>query len=199
MNVHSIAQKRSKLKTYMVVAEKENSVLLHEITSAFELVSLGRNDSQGSGMREAVESENKIRRDCNNGSDLLYSHEDLKLGIKGDLAELTEGRRIKFTLGGQGSNFSYRAVLLDAQKQTEPFVYYCGVFLVPKTRAHEWLFCSEEGQWQVVESSQAARLIMVFLDSSHSGATMEDIQVGTIYILSCLMHYVVYLLIDFIW
>jgi hypothetical protein len=176
MNVHSIAQKRSKLKTYMVVAEKENSVLLHEITSAFELVSLGRNDSQGSGMREAVESENKIRRDCNNGSDLLYSHEDLKLGIKGDLAELTEGRRIKFTLGGQGSNFSYRAVLLDAQKQTEPFVYYCGVFLVPKTRAHEWLFCSEEGQWQVVESSQAARLIMVFLDSSHSGATMEDIQ-----------------------
>jgi large subunit ribosomal protein L32e len=29
----------------MVVAEKENSVLLHEITSAFELVSLGRNDS----------------------------------------------------------------------------------------------------------------------------------------------------------
>lgn len=30
-----------------------------------------------------------------------------------------------------------------------------------QTRAHEWLFCSEEGQWQVVESSKAARLIMV--------------------------------------
>lgn len=83
-------------------------------------------------MRQALESENQIRKDCNNGSDLLYSHEDLKLGIKGDLAELTEGRLIKFTLGGQGSNFSYRAVLLDAQKQTEPFVYHCGVFLVPK-------------------------------------------------------------------
>lgn len=46
MNVHSIAQKRSNLKTFMVVAEKENSVLLHEITSAFDLLSLGRNDSQ---------------------------------------------------------------------------------------------------------------------------------------------------------
>lgn len=83
-------------------------------------------------MCEALESENKIRRDCNNGTDLLYSQEDLKLGIKGDLAELTGGRRIKFTLGCQGSNFSYRAVLLDAQKQPEPFVYHCGVFLVPK-------------------------------------------------------------------
>ncbi|XP_010510163.1 PREDICTED: methyltransferase-like protein 13 isoform X4 [Camelina sativa] len=176
MTVHSISQKRSNLKTFMVVAEKENSVLLHDITSSFDLLSIGRNDNQGSGMREALENENQIRRDCNNGSDLLYSHEDLKLGIKGNLAEFTGGRRIKFTLGGQGSNFSYRAVLLDAQKQTEPFVYHCGVFLVPKTRAHEWLFCSEEGQWQVVESSQAARLIMVFLDSSHSGATMEDVQ-----------------------
>ncbi|CAH2059889.1 unnamed protein product [Thlaspi arvense] len=176
MTVHSISQKRSKLKTFMVVAEKEKSIVLHEIVSSFDLLSLGGNDTQASGMFEALESENKIRRDCNNGSDLFYSHEDLKLGIKGDLAELNEGRRIKFTLGCQGSNFSYRAVLLDAQKQTEPFVYHCGVFLVPKTRAHEWLFCSEEGQWQVVESSQAARLIMVYLDNSHSGVSMGDIQ-----------------------
>ncbi|KAF3579331.1 hypothetical protein DY000_02029898 [Brassica cretica] len=173
MTVHSISQKRSSLKTFMVVAEKEKSTVLHEIASSFDLLSLGRNDAQGSGMCEALESENQIRRDCNNGSDLLYSHEDLILGVKGDLAELTGGRRVKFTLG---SNFSYRAVLLDAQKQTEPFVYHCGVFLVPKTRAHEWLFCSEEGQWQVVESSRAARLIMVYLDSSHNGVSMEDIQ-----------------------
>ncbi|CAH8362673.1 unnamed protein product [Eruca vesicaria subsp. sativa] len=176
MTVHSISQKRSSLKTFMVVAEKEKSIVLHEITSSFDLLSLGGNNSQGSGMCEALESENQIRRECNNGSDLLYSHEDLKLGVKGDLAELTGGRRVKFTLGGQGSNFSYRAVLLDAQKQTEPFVYHCGVFLIPKTRAHEWLFCSEEGQWQVVESSRAARLIMVYLDRSHNGVSMEDIQ-----------------------
>lgn len=31
-----------------------------------------------------------------------------------------------------------------------------------QARAHEWLFSSEEGQWMVVESSKAARLIMVY-------------------------------------
>ena len=32
-----------------------------------------------------------------------------------------------------------------------------------QNRAHEWLFSSEEGQWMVVESSKAARLVMVTL------------------------------------
>lgn len=32
-----------------------------------------------------------------------------------------------------------------------------------QTRACEWLFFSEEGQWMVVRSSKAARLIMVIL------------------------------------
>lgn len=32
-----------------------------------------------------------------------------------------------------------------------------------QTRAREWLFSSEEGQWLVVESSKAARLVMVLL------------------------------------
>ncbi|XP_022761873.1 methyltransferase-like protein 13 isoform X3 [Durio zibethinus] len=45
-----------------------------------------------------------------------------------------------------------------------------------QTRAHEWLFSSEEGQWQVVESSKAARLIMVLLETIHTNADMEDIQ-----------------------
>lgn len=46
MAVHSIAQKRSNLKTFMMVAEKENSVVLHEIDSSFDLLSIGRNDRQ---------------------------------------------------------------------------------------------------------------------------------------------------------
>lgn len=46
MTVHSISQKRSSLKTFMVVAEKEKSIVLHEITSSFDLLSLGRNDAQ---------------------------------------------------------------------------------------------------------------------------------------------------------
>lgn len=60
------------------------------------------------------------------------------------------------------------------------FVCVCHVCILPKcselcnypvsisclnvksqTRAREWLFFSEEGQWMVVRSSKAARLIMV--------------------------------------
>ncbi|RVW83015.1 hypothetical protein CK203_042442 [Vitis vinifera] len=59
-----------------------------------------------------------------------------------------------------------------------PFKVKSFVWLVAhkKTRAHEWLFSSEEGQWMVVESSKAARLIMVLLDTSHTNASMDDIQ-----------------------
>lgn len=37
-------------------------------------------------------------------------------------------------------------------------------------------FSSEEGQWQVVESAKAGRLVMVFLDANHSRVGMEDVQ-----------------------
>jgi len=78
------------------------------------------------------------------GSDIIYSLEDLKLGAKGDLIELIPGRRVQLTLGGQGdSTFCYRAVLLDAGPQSAPFLYNCGIFLVPKVRFLFWsLFCN---------------------------------------------------------
>lgn len=64
---------------------------------------------------------------------MLYSLEDLCLGAKGDLSELRPGRRVQLTLGEPGrSQFLYKAVLLDAQKQSDSFLYHCGVFLVPK-------------------------------------------------------------------
>lgn len=177
MSVEAISQKPSSkpnLRTFMVVAEKEMSTTLHEITPLFNDSTLDCKENQARGLYEALENENQIRRGYSNGSDLLYSLEDLQLGVKGDLTELCQGRRIELTLGGRVGN--YRAVLLDARQQSYPFVYNCGVFIVPKARAHEWLFSSEEGQWMVVESSKAARLIMVLLDSSHSNVSMDDIQ-----------------------
>uniref|UniRef100_A0A7C9A0M1 Methyltransferase domain-containing protein n=1 Tax=Opuntia streptacantha TaxID=393608 RepID=A0A7C9A0M1_OPUST len=133
--------------------------------------------SEAHGLYIALEAENNIRKGYLDGSDIIYSLEDLKLGAKGDLIELIPGRRVQLTLGGQGdSTFCYRAVLLDAGPQSAPFLYNCGIFLVPKTRAHEWLFSSEEGQWMVVESSKAARLIMILLDSSHASVSMSEIQ-----------------------
>ncbi|OMO88574.1 Methyltransferase type 11 [Corchorus olitorius] len=164
-------------QTFMVVAEKENSSELHQIMSSFTHSSLGCNKLQASGLHEALENENRIRGEYLSGSDILYSLEDLQLGAKGDLTKLSPGCRVQLTLGEQGdSRFSYKAVLLDAKQESGPFSFHCGVFIVPKTRAHEWLFSSEEGQWQVVESSKAARLIMVLLGTIHANADMEDIQ-----------------------
>ncbi|XP_022761871.1 methyltransferase-like protein 13 isoform X1 [Durio zibethinus] len=180
VSLYAIPQKPSSkpdLQTFMVVAEKENSDELHQIMTSFSHSSLGCNPHQASGLHEALESENRIRGEYLSGSDILYSLEDLQLGAKGDLTKLNPGRRVQLTLGEQGvSRFCYKAVLLDAKQQSGAFSFHYGVFIVPKTRAHEWLFSSEEGQWQVVESSKAARLIMVLLETIHTNADMEDIQ-----------------------
>ncbi|RZC12596.1 Methyltransferase-like protein 13 isoform C [Glycine soja] len=176
MSVDAIPLKSSgkpSLQTFMVVVEKELSTLVHQITSLLHNSSLHCNSKQVSGLHEALQNENQIREKYSSGSNLLYSVEDLQE----ELTKLSQGRRLQLTLGGQGySTFSYRAVILDAEEQASPFTYHCGVFIVPKTRAREWLFYSEEGQWMVVRSSEAARLIMVYLDASHSDTSMEEIQ-----------------------
>ncbi|KAI9075741.1 hypothetical protein K1719_042227 [Acacia pycnantha] len=165
------------LQTFLVVVEKEISTLVHRIISLLNNSSLHCNSKQACGLREALQNENQIRKQYSSSSDILYSLEELQLGAGGELTKLSQGRRLQLTLGGQGiSRFSYRTVLLDAEETYDPFTYHCGVFIVPNTRAREWLFFSEEGQWMVVRSSKAARLIMVFLDPSHTNASMDEIQ-----------------------
>ncbi|XP_026387875.1 methyltransferase-like protein 13 [Papaver somniferum] len=180
MNLHVVPSKPSNkptFRTFMVIAEKDKSADSYQIKSSVEQASLDCDKNQSRGLFEALEAENKIRSECSPGSDILYSLEDLKLGAKGDLKKISLGRRFLLTLGEEGgSRFSYKAVILDAKKLADPFIYHCGVFIVPKVRAHEWLFSSEEGQWMVVESSKAARLIMVFLDARHTHASMDEIQ-----------------------
>lgn len=164
-------------QTFMVAVVKENLGALNPIKSLFDHAAVNCNPKQVHALNNAIKDENKIRCDYSSGADILYSLEDLQLGAKGNLKELLPGRRCQLILGEQGSSlYSYKTVLLDARQQPDPFLYHCGVFIVPKTRAHEWLFTSEEGQWLVVESSKAARLIMVFLDSRHTHASMDGIQ-----------------------
>ncbi|KAL2343358.1 hypothetical protein Fmac_004643 [Flemingia macrophylla] len=176
MSVDAIPLKSSgkpSLQTFMVVVEKELSTLVHQITSLLHYSSLHSNSKQVSGLHETLLNENQIREKCSSNSDISYTVDDLLE----ELPKLSQGRRLQLTLGGQGySAFSYRAIILDAEEQADPFTYHCGVFIVPKIRAREWLFFSEEGQWMVVRSSKAARLIMVFLDASHSDTSMEEIQ-----------------------
>ncbi|XVF30562.1 hypothetical protein REPUB_Repub16aG0068800 [Reevesia pubescens] len=182
LNSYAIPQKLSSepdllaIYAFMVVAEKENSNELHQIMSSFSHSALGCNLHQASGLHEALESENQIRGKYLSGSKILYSLEDLQLGAKGDLTKHSLGRRVQLTLGERGvSHFCYKVVLLDAEQQFGAFSFHCGVFIVPMTRAHEWLFFSEEGLWQVVKSSKAARLIMVLLETIYANVDMEDI------------------------
>ncbi|XP_020975767.1 methyltransferase-like protein 13 [Arachis ipaensis] len=176
MSVDSIPMKssnKSSLQTFIVVVEKELSTSVHQITSLLQDSTLHCSSKQASGLHEALENENQLREKYTSSSHILYSPEDLQ----GELTKLSPGRRFQLTLGGQGcSIFTYHAVVLDAEEHFDSFTYHCGVFIVPKTRSREWLFFSEEGQWMVVRSSKAARLIMVLLDTSHIKASMDEIQ-----------------------
>ncbi|KAJ0988886.1 hypothetical protein J5N97_007242 [Dioscorea zingiberensis] len=164
-------------QTFMVTIVKEKLDQINPVISAFDDSSLDYSTEQISALVSLMENENKIREKYSSADDILYNLEDLLLGAKGNLKELQPGRRCNLILGEQGDSlYSYKTVILDAKPQPDPFLYHCGVFIVLKVRAHEWLFASEEGQWLVVGSSKTARLIMVFLDSSHSHASMDDIQ-----------------------
>lgn len=84
-------------------------------------------------MIHSLEKENTIRESYSSGVDITLSLRDLQLGAVGDLKVIIPGRRRMFILGDQGNSlYCYKAVLLDARKRTETFVYHCGVFIVPK-------------------------------------------------------------------
>ncbi|KAF8697143.1 hypothetical protein HU200_036137 [Digitaria exilis] len=180
MNIQAIASessKKSAFQTFMVIIVKGKMGVVQTIKSSLDQSAEYCNMKQANAVIRALGNENIIRESYSSGIDVLLSLRDLQLGAIGDLKVIVPGRRRQFILGEQETSlYCYKAVLLDAKKQTETFVYHCGVFIVPKARAHEWLFASEEGQWHVVESAKAARLIMVFLDSRHTNIDMDIIK-----------------------
>ncbi|CAI9117653.1 OLC1v1019094C3 [Oldenlandia corymbosa var. corymbosa] len=180
LRLHVIPPKstaKPSLLTFMVIAEKDDSSSFSQISSSIDLPSFAKNGNQVRGLYEVLQSENEIRSKYSSGSDVTYLLEDLKIAPKVNLEELYPGRRLQLKLGDPGgSRFTYKAILLDAPQDSGPFSYHCGALLIPKSRAHEWLYSSEEGQWMVVESSKAARLVMILLDSSHSDVSMDEIQ-----------------------
>lgn len=179
MSIQAIASQSSKsaFQTFMVVMVKGKMGIVQTIKSSLDQSAKYCNMKQANAVICALGNENIIRESYSSGVDVLLSLRDLQLGALGDLKVIVPGRRRQFLLGEQGTSlYCYKAVLLDAKKQTETFVYHCGVFIVPKVRSQEWLFASEEGQWHVVESAKAARLIMVFLDSRHANIDMEIIK-----------------------
>ncbi|KAF7016228.1 hypothetical protein CFC21_029888 [Triticum aestivum] len=180
MTIQAIASEpssKSAFQTFMLVMVKGKMGVVHTIKSLVDQSAEYCNMQQANAVIHALQNENKIRESHNSGVDILFSLRDLQLGAIGDLKVIVPGRRRQLILGEQGSSlYCYKAVLMDAKNQNETFVYHCGVFIVPKARAQEWLFASEEGQWLVVESAKAARLIMVFLDSRHASADIDVVK-----------------------
>ncbi|KAJ1270570.1 hypothetical protein BS78_06G062200 [Paspalum vaginatum] len=180
MSIQAIASessKKSTFQTFMVVMVKGKMSVVQAIKSSLDQSAEYCNSKQANAVIRAIGNENVIRESYSSSVDVLLSLRDLQLGAIGDLKVIVPGRRRQFLLGEQETSlYCYKAVLLDAKKQTETFVYHYGVFIVPKARAQEWLFASEEGQWLVVKTAKAARLIMVFLDSRHANIDMEIIK-----------------------
>ncbi|KAL8026596.1 hypothetical protein ABFX02_14G038600 [Erythranthe guttata] len=188
MSLYTIAKEPSsrniKLQTFMVVVEKDISTSVSEISSFMDEYSVESHGNQARELYEALERERKVRSEYSNGGDILYSLEDLTLGAKGNLKELEPGRRLKLILGEPGVSRFYNAILFDAKPDLgqdsdddkEPISYQFAAFIVPKMRVDDWLFSSEEGQWLIVATSKAARLVMILLDSSNSNFSMQDIQ-----------------------
>ncbi|KAL9156067.1 hypothetical protein ABFS82_09G048300 [Erythranthe guttata] len=172
MSLHTISKE---LQTFMVVIEKDICASVHEI-SVMDEYSVESHGNQVCELYNALERERKFRSEYCSGCDVLYSLKDLKLGAKGNLKELEEGRRINLILGEpEGSQF-YKGVLIDAQQNSDPFLYHIAVLPVPHIRVDDWIFSSEEGQKNLIANSKASRLLIILLDSSNSCVPKELIQ-----------------------
>ncbi|EYU18774.1 hypothetical protein MIMGU_mgv1a024178mg [Erythranthe guttata] len=159
MSLHTISKE---LQTFMVVIEKDICASVHEI-SVMDEYSVESHGNQVCELYNALERERKFRSEYCSGCDVLYSLKDLKLGAKGNLKELEEGRRINLILGEpEGSQF-YKGVLIDAQQNSDPFLYHIAVLPVPHIRVDDWIFSSEEGQKNLIANSKASRLLIKYL------------------------------------
>eukprot|EP00898_Chlorokybus_atmophyticus_P002702 jgi/Chlat1/3432/Chrsp23S03758 len=91
---------------------------------------------------------------------------------------LSAKRAVKTGQSTQRKSSRYTAVILDAS-DVDPNARPapgCAVFLVPQGREHEWLFSSVEGQWQLLEQTGMARLILVALNRGHQFGDLAQVQ-----------------------
>ncbi|XP_024401124.1 uncharacterized protein [Physcomitrium patens] len=155
LNVHKILlvsnNSNPQSQPYLFYAIKNSAEDLAPVKCFFGNSQNPCTESQMQLVLDAVKEENRLRSEGG-----LIDTADV-------FGQLHQGRRTPLTLGGL-----YPTVVLDAKPDAEPPAIRCGVFLVPKSRAHEWLFSSEEGQWQVIETAQAGRLILVTLDAQQT-------------------------------
>ncbi|CAK9266746.1 unnamed protein product [Sphagnum jensenii] len=158
----------SPLQPFLVVATKTNS-------ADIPLVTLLTGDvPHANSLVDVVNEENKLRSEARSAgykTSLKPDEKEIESKLQDIYEQLHPGRRNTVVLGGH-----YPAVVMDAKPHSASPTYRSAVFLVPKGRAHEWLFSSEEGQWQVLESAQAGRLILVMLDTHQYPGSLSAVQ-----------------------
>ncbi|KAL2602966.1 hypothetical protein R1flu_007958 [Riccia fluitans] len=172
----------SSLHPFMVIAKKETRAKL-------PLVSLdlswqgASNKFQVEDVVQAVDKENILR---SQGLCEPRAPRSPDVNPRDYYENLHPGRRLARHLGSHRSQFTYSAVIMDAKEDIIP-EYRCAVFLVPKDRAHEWLFSSVEGQWQIAESTKAGRLILVTLDPNQYVDNILDVKDDLSPLVKCLL------------
>ncbi|KAH9530898.1 hypothetical protein CY35_19G007900 [Sphagnum magellanicum] len=163
----------SPLQPFLVVAIKTNSADIPLVTLLTGDVPHA-NVMQIQALVDVVDEENKLRSEARSAgykTSLKPDEKEVESKLQDIYEQLHPGRRNTVVLGGH-----YPAVVMDAKPHSAAPTYRSAVFLVPKGRAHEWLFSSEEGQWQVLESAQAGRLILVMLDTHQYPGSLSAVQ-----------------------
>ncbi|CAM6106352.1 unnamed protein product [Calypogeia fissa] len=161
----------SSLEPFLVIAKHEGGENLPQVSFDLDMDWRGTSNMfQMEAVVEAVDTENVLR---SKGLATSEISEDLEHSPQNIYDKLHPGRRLTTKLVSQDARFTFTCIILDAKEDIE-LAYQCAVFLVPKGRAHEWLFSSAEGQWELTESAKAGRLILVSLDPNvHSDDIIE--------------------------
>ncbi|KAL7124278.1 hypothetical protein ABFS83_14G037900 [Erythranthe nasuta] len=180
VNLCAIAQKPSsgtaKQLTFMLVAEKCILTVVSQIIPYMDEYSVESHGYQVQEVFEALERENTVRAEYSTGTDIWCSLDDLKLAVKGDINELEPGRLVKLFLGEPGvSRFFCTGVLFDAPLDLEPFSCGLRVIFFRKSQSYQKNLANELLEWLRCGTSEAARLLMIVLDSSHSNVTWVEI------------------------
>ncbi|KAL7119335.1 hypothetical protein ACP275_02G056500 [Erythranthe tilingii] len=176
VDLHSVAQDPSSGITFVLVAEKYIISHVSQIKSFVDEYSVESHGNQVQEVFEALEKENTVRAEYSNGTGKWYSIEELKLGVKGNIRVLEPRRSVCVFLGGTGlSRFFYNGVLFDAIPKEEPFTDQFRVLFFQNMLSFQDVFVSRNGPWGLVRGSNAARVLMVGLDASHSNLSLADV------------------------
>ncbi|KAL9174494.1 hypothetical protein ABFS82_02G055800 [Erythranthe guttata] len=176
VDLHSVAQDPSSGITFVLVAEKYIISHVSQIKSFVDEYSVESHGNQVQEVFEALEKENTVRAEYSNGTGKWYSIEELKLGVKGNIRVLEPLRSVCVFLGGTGSSrFFYNSVLFDAIPKEEPFTDQFRVLFFQNMLSFQDVFVSRNGPWGLVRGSNAARVLMVGLDASHSNLSLADV------------------------